>query len=524
MKVFKIALSLVLFMTITTSAIALSRNMITIVPTGQSLDVVCENNALANVVQNSAIVTISCSDIVLPTATPVVIADTPTAIAPTNTETPLPVIATDTVTPIPTNTEIPATATETPTLTSTPVIVLPSPTATQIALSLEQYPLCGFHDSNVWHGLIDYVNQCHYNHTHDVNPNAPQTTNMIVNSATGRTWGNIESYTGKQIGYIWQTTNENLTKHEGYHIASAINLPCEQQNYLYLPESARNCISAFRGVFHSANATVDGVSRFHSYSAEVVTKDRLTGQIGYFATGGIGDTDDAHAPYKTTCVNILGANRSPCPDNNTVWLNQLNNPPYWAFTVKNTALANLANGYLCRTSACESLPSNKMIWENISFDRTDTLGNRMGAANHIFHMNARQYSASAAFDPATRTFVTVCPDGSCRATGDSFFVYAIVIDVPSYLDADKNGWVESYRGYTDRAGNIDKVGRCAAVDVECVPLIVENMRVGSYVYDMKAPFLPGVRTWGDGVVTNEGQVRYFDLTPKTLPKSWIAIK
>ena len=496
---------------------AQARNPIVIVPAGQSVDVVCGDNTIANVVQSS-VITIQCSSISLPSATPTSVSTNtpvPTDIPPTDT----PIVPTGTPIPtdVPTVTDVPV-ATDTPTSQSTI-----APTNTPAVIALENYPLCSFHDANIWHGLIDSVNQCHYNHTHDVNPNAPQTINYLVNSATGKKWGNIEDFTGKQIGYIWQTTGENVMKHEGYHVTSALDLPCEQQNYLYLPESKRNCILAFRGIFHAANATIDGPSRFHSYSLEVVAKDRTTGQIGYMATGGIGDTDDAHSPYKTTCVTILGSNRSPCPSA-SVWVNQLNNPPYWAFTTITQASANLSGGYLCRDVRCESLPSNRMVWENISMDRTDSLGNRMGSANHIAHVNARQYSASAAYNPATQSFVTVCPDGSCRSTGDSFFVYAVAVDVLAYMDADKNGWVESYHGYTDRAGNIDKVGRCTAVNVECVPLIVENMRVGTYVYDSKAPFLPPMRVWGDGVVTNVEQVRYFDTTPKTLPKSWIAIK
>lgn len=410
------------------------------------------------------------------------------------------------------------TVTSLPIATDTPLPTIP-PTTT---IALELYPPCSVHDNTKWHALYDTVKQCHYDHTHDVDPNHPNTVNYLVNSATGRTFGPIEAFTGQQIGYVWQTNLENTNKHSGYHFASALNLPCEQQNYNYLLEMQRNCIKAFRATVHAAGPMTDGPSRFHSYSMEIVTQDRQTQQIGYIASGGVFDTDDAHSPYKTTCVEILGSNRSPCPSPE-VWKNQLNNPPYWAFTTYESAMNNLRNGYLCRQPQCRSLPSNKMVWDNISADRPDSLGNRMGAVNHLIHFNARQYSASAAYSSTIKGFVYVCPDGSCIAMNDSFFIYAVVAYIPSSLDEDGNGWVENYQGFTDRAGNVRTKSDCPQVNVECIPLIVQNVRVGNHIYDTVAPFLPPFREWGDGVITQKDEVRYFDTTPPTLSKSWVDV-
>lgn len=506
------------------------------IPSGQEIVVSCNQQSAMLVTQTGAgVARVACfsplatPDVGLPTITP-----EPTVNLPTVTNTPLPsntpeVIFSPTFTSVPpTSTKTPThtptatrtnTATPTKTLTLTPVTVstsTPTPTAGQIAL--ENYPSCTTHNVSVWHALHDTVRQCHYDHHHGVNPNAPQTVNYVVNSTTGGTFGLIEDYTGVQIGYDWQTTGENIMKHTGYNTTSALDLPCEQQNYLYLAESKRNCVLAFRMILHTSSAKFEGLSRFHSYSAEVVVKDRATGRIGIIRIGGIGDTDDAHVPYKTTCVNIPGSNRSPCPSA-AVWGNQLNNPPYWAFTSWSSAIANLNNGYLCRSATCESLPSNRMVWENISFDRTDALGNRMGAANHLFHMNARQYSSSAAYDTATNEFKFVCPTGTCRAMNDSLFVYAVAVDVPQSL-APSSTFI-NYNGWVDRTGRI-KTG-CTAVSVECVPYQVENVRAGTYIYDSAAPFLPPVRKWGDGITTAVSQVRYFDTTPKTLSKSWIDV-
>lgn len=501
------------------------------VPSGQEVVITCNQNASLLITQNNAgSAKARCFS---PLATPTV------DLLPTITNTPQPnntstltntptATATRTSTLVPTNTKTATptftktnTATSTKTLTLTPMsteTLMPTVTPTAGQIALASYPSCSTHNQYVWHALYDTIRQCHYNHHHGVNPNSPQTTNYVVNSATGATFGLIENYTGVQIGYDWQTAGENIMKHTGYNVTSALDLPCEQQNYLYLAESKRNCVLAFRIILHTSSAKLEGLSRFHSYSAEVVTKDRATGQIGIMRIGGIGDTDDAHVPYKTTCVNIPGSNRSPCPSA-AVWGNQLNNPPYWAFTSWSSAIANLNNGYLCRNATCESLPSNRMVWENISFDRTDMLGNRMGSANKLFHMNARQYSSSAAYDTATSEFKYVCPDGSCLAMNDSLFVYAVAIDVLQSLAP--NSTFINYTGWVDRAGRI-KTG-CTAVGVECVPFEVKNVRAGTYIYDSKAPFLPPERKWGDGLITAVNKVRYFDTTPKTLNKSWIDV-
>lgn len=401
----------------------------------------------------------------------------------------------------------------TPTITPT---VTSSPTSPITATAYIGAPLCATHDPSVWHSLWNAQEGCHYDHEHGVNPNAMA---GYVISGTNITYGKIEDYTGVQLGYVWQTTGENVLKHTGYHVQSALDLPCEQQNYLYLAESQRNCIRSFRIIAHVDHAVREGLGRFHSMSAEVegCTRDYKT--CGIIRTGGLNDTGDAHAPYKETCVEPLGSNRPPCPPAN-VWETQRHNPPYWAFTMYDKADGLYRNGYLCRLVRCQNQSSTFMVWENLSADRTPSIGNREGMANQLLHMNLRTYNAAAAYDPTDRTFKFVCPDGSCMATGDAVYVYAVAFEVPEWA-ADANGIV-NYVGYTDRAGRIDRDKRCVKVDVECVPLEIKNLKPGLYVYDMVAPFIPDERKWGDGVVTDG--VRYFDTTPAGAAVSWIKIQ
>ena len=438
-----------------------------------------------------------------PSHTPTASATAISTPAPTDTRTP-------TGTPTPATGETPAaTATITPAATATPTVQSDIP-------PYAGAPKCADHDQSVWHSLWNKQLGCHYDHEHGVNPNAMAS---YVISGTNITYGNIEAYTGVQLGYVWQTTGENQMKHTGYHVQSEVDLPCEQQNYLYMQESQRKCIRSFRIIAHVDHAVREGLGRFHSFSAEVEGCSRDGSVCGIIRTGGLNDTGDAHAPYKTTCVEPLGSNRPPCPSAE-VWDYQKHSPPYWAFTLLSDAQHNLAVGNLCRDESCRNLSSNQMVWENLSADRTPSIGNREGMANQLLHMNLRTYNAAAAYDPTDRTFKFVCPDGSCMATGDAVYVYAVAFEVPEWA-ADANGIV-NYVGYTDRAGNIDRDGRCFQVDVECVPLIIQHLQPGLYVYDMEAPFIPGLRTWGDGVVTDG--VRYFDTTPSGESASWIEIK
>jgi len=323
-------------------------------------------------------------------------ADTPTAIVtptetaidtPTATQTmELPTAtATETFTPIPSDTP---TETNTPAPTDTPTAPsTPTPQLTPVASA----PLCPTHDDRFWHGLWDAARGCHYDHVHGVDPNHAVISSYVITGVG--VMGDMRSLQGGvDFGYVWQTTLENFNKHRGYVGQSAI-VPCEQQNYQYMSLSLRNCITAFDIVFHHDHGVREGVSRFHSASVHVAGCARDGSGCGDIFTGGLSDTGDLHSPYKTTCRDALGSNRPLCPTDNTVWLNQLNNPPYWAYVTITDALKVLNNGDLARNDPSKlNLPSNRLIWENYSSDRTLLSGNRLGQANRIFHINARDYS------------------------------------------------------------------------------------------------------------------------------------
>ncbi|MFN8440360.1 MAG: DNRLRE domain-containing protein [Caldilineaceae bacterium] len=465
------------------------------------------------------------------TETAVPFTDTPTSTStPVNT-------ATDTVAPteIATNTPIPTstateTATATPTSTSTSTL-LPTntatntatntpaatatstltPTSTAVALKTPyaSAPLCPTHDPTIWHGLWNPVLGCHYDHFHGVDPNSM--ANYVI-SGTTITYGPAGAlYGGQTIGYSFETPNENAIKHRGYHIQAAIQVPCEQNNFNYINNPKPGCIRSFRVQVHNDTALVEGVTRFHSMFTEAELCTRA-GVCGLWQGGGArNDTGEAHIPYKNTCVDIPGSNRPPCPTDPAEWSYIMNIPPYWAFTRLEDARWNLDNEYLCFDGMpyCWNQSSNRSVWELVSSD--SPIASRYGEANFLVGMNWRTHAASAAYNSTTGMFEYVCPNSDCVAIGDGVFLYTLIIRVPSFLDLDGNGLIESYNGYTDPAGRVDTVNRCLAPSADCVPLRIQNVAVGTYIYDMTAPFLPDVREWADGVVTDG--VRRFDITP-----------
>lgn len=423
---------------------------------------------------------------------------------PTDTETPTAApTATGTGTPTSTPTPLP-TATVTPTSTST---VTPTAVATQRPLALADFPLCPDHDPDFWHPMVDYGRQCHFDHEHGVNPDGFAIASVMqgLGAPSLREWNG-----GVDFGYPWQTTAENVNKHRGYKGQSAVNLPHVQQNYTYMPQSKRMYIDAFNIVFHQDHGVREGYGRFHSFTAFVAVQD-FAGDKGYIMTGGLSDTGDIHSPYKKTCRNPAFGDRPVCPTDPAVWAEQLNNPPYWAYTTVTDALKLLDWGDLERNNPnVLSLPGNRVVWENYSADRTPSTGNRLGAANLLMHFNSRTYNSSVYFDPADGLFKYVCPDGSCIATNDAVHIYAVVVELPNSLPVDANGFI-NYDGFTDRAGRINT--SCTAAGPLCVPLKIHNAKPGLYIYDMAEGFLPGARTWGDGVQTAQYTVRYFDETP-----------
>ena len=557
---------------------------------GDSLDIFC-NGDIAEVTQVFTHVVVSCMDGVVPTetATEIVVilptttntltptvevaTDTPVptdtaTITPTNTATLTPTsTATLTPTNTPTNTST-NTATLTPTATATNTLAntatsTPQPTATTIPTKLPTVappiatfaapranaPLCPVHDIHQWHALWDGwqavggVGGCHYDHVHGSNPYSMTTYvisgTTIMYGAPGSMWGNWA------VSYPFETFQENEKKHPGYTYNTAIQMPCQQNNYAYLPNPKPGCIRSMRVELHDDDAQFEGMGasgtggRVHSMytEAELCTRDGSV--CGLWQGGGaLNDTGEAHVPYKEMCVNM--GNRPTCPDVTTaaglkLWNEQIKNlPPYWSFKRYSDAMTAFNAGHFCfdRQDWCYNQPSPAQVWENGSSARVPKIGNRYGVANLIVGMNWRTHNAASAFDPISNTFKIICPLSDCNLTGDATVVYELVVEVPSSFPINAGGVITDYRFWTDPAGHIITNSSCTVASTFCVPGRAQNVKPGLYIFDMTESFLPGYRNWGDGVITSQYQIRYFDTTPSdvkcahdpTKRCSWIKIR
>ena len=145
-------------------------------------------------------------------------------------------------------------------------------------------PLCPDHDPTKWHALYDNARKCHYDHTHNADPNTPAA--VAIFGTAGAQWG------GQQISYPWATSSmENGMKHGGYKYAVRLGIPCDETKDFngYKPV---NCIKDARIEYHTVSGSMDSLARFHSFYLEfnVCARSNLN-QCGLIRYGGWMDID-----------------------------------------------------------------------------------------------------------------------------------------------------------------------------------------------------------------------------------------
>lgn len=357
-------------------------------------------------------VRVVCLDTTRPTATPIsTFTVTPTRTN-TRTLTPTPVVSpTVTETPQPTSTG----ATPTVTSTSSPTI---TPTSSG---SIEPFPeaaACDFHPPG-WHGVWNYEQGCHYDHTHNADP-----------AEFDHLFGPITAYTGAEISYPWQTEGENALKHEGYKIANISNPSC-------LTNSPNDgCIEAFRAEFHVVGA-LGATVRFHSFWIEAMLEGG-----GIVRTGGHSDFGVLCVPYKGEHIPLPGD-----PPGLGCGANQP--PPYRGHSTVETAQQKGRAQYTWNSQARFGWGE---IVESFDFQSRDDFG---GIPQD---------------DPFSFEDFFLCPDWSCPNNHSTMLVYELVLDVP----------FSNFVGFTDVQGNVDP--SCSAPGPNCAPLIIENAVPGKYSF------------------------------------------
>lgn len=167
-----------------------------------------------------------------------------------------------TVLPVPTKVRKTSTPTRTAGKTLAPTRTLtstPAPFATPTAITGE-IPLCAQHDPTKWHPLYDESHGCHYDHTHNDNPNSPQA--VAIFGYAGERWGRQE------MSYPWATSAmENTMKHGGLKYVVRLGIPCNASTQFngFTPVS---CITDARIEYHTVGGIIDANARYHSFYLE----------------------------------------------------------------------------------------------------------------------------------------------------------------------------------------------------------------------------------------------------------------
>jgi hypothetical protein len=152
------------------------------------------------------------------------------------------------------------------------------------------------HNKTLWHGLVNTVAKCHYDHEHGDDPN-------YVNDIFGKP-GAFFGSSGQSISYPWQTFSlpstttesqaltmfgtdgqkENDLKHTGYYWVVRRGQSCDSPTW---------CVTDYRLQFHFMTSHINEVpARFHSYSLEArLCKDvNDPSSCGIYRNGGWTDS------------------------------------------------------------------------------------------------------------------------------------------------------------------------------------------------------------------------------------------
>lgn len=349
-----------------------------------------------------------------------------------------------------------ATPTFTPTNTSTLTPTITATSTSSVTVPFVGAPLCTEHTLTQWHSLWNAALGCHYDHTHNGNP-------WLVADI----FGVPGALVGQELSYPWQTTKELEIKANGYKYFVNRNIECEFDfaNELEV-RSDVYCVRAFRIQYHDHDV-LDPLVRFHSFFAEVQICLRDNSVCWIVKSGGWSDFGFLMAPYKQRHIPLLG---DP--------LNiDLNEEPYRAYNAVSFGGIDFLTRYRQPFRSCKLCPVNRnAINDSVSFWATDETWANNNGWNKMVSYIYWKYDTSVLIGDNAQP-VLICPNYDCRFNDSNLTFYIVAASVPKTLDVDGDGWVNGYRGYTDRQGNL--MFNCTSIGLDCVPYIIEGRaRVG----------------------------------------------
>lgn len=343
-------------------------------------------------------------------------------------------------------------------------------------------PACASHDPTAYHGIWNEVDGCHFDHTHDGSPLAPEVVAIF---------GDHTQYTGQEVSYPWQTFSgaapgypvppadsalfENVAKHTGYKF----EFRDLGATYCTPMTGAIAAPNAWLIERHSKGNKHDFMSRVHSFWAAIRMCVKADNSTAYIYTGGWQDFGQRVSPVKGHVIPVPG-NPSPVYSSS--------NRPY---------LFHSCTGH----ADCTGIAT-------LEWNSTGRHIEGHPLLSFGFRSRSTQWlDATNGFNQADPPFRFICADaqGNYNPVGciytntfsHLFRVDGIVdasLDLLDGVDDDR----VNYEGYTDRWGNI--VQGCTGMGLDCVPLKMVNVPVG--VFDTKFPpqdtFRPDYNIYFDG--------------------------
>lgn len=333
-------------------------------------------------------------------------------------------------------------------------------------------PLCPTHDNTKWHSLWDSVLGCHYDHEHGANPHTSQVALAFPK------FNLDELLCGVQIGHCNPTSlMENTHKHGGWKIQVQIPTP-------------NGCANGFEGAERGVGKAVIWYHNFGRYDVELESRNHSS--IFLLEICNPNNPSDVGQLFVTTHEEY-GLRPAPYQG---IALEYPNNPapynpafgPYWSTGCIGNGLPN-----------CQQLTVQDIVRLNQNVSSTVT-GKKTGTGIRppvsrfpILFRSIDNYQVVNTSDlvyPFTWLFVCSTDGGitfnpvGCRWNNSTSMVHEIAGVIPSSWDNLVGFDINPVVGRITAKGFVTHLGElnlnCIEVGLDCHPIQMENMFVGSY--------------------------------------------
>lgn len=336
-----------------------------------------------------------------------------------------------------------ATSTATATATEAPPNPTPAPTETPTqTVSIAPYsgaPACPTHGDRAYHGVWDEQRGCHYDGSHGDDPHE---LDHVFGTA-------FYDWAGGEISYPWQTPDENLYKHGAYSWYVREYDTCVSQ-------VEDGCIMALRAQAHAVGAAQGNTVSTHSAWLEALICAEADPTACSIVRGG-----GWQGPADLIIDDIRVLDR-PGNVNRHFLTYYLTGQQSFGTWYNGTQGAIVSVAVQAEDKWNAAPPGEGCVVMDDGSVQCDT-----------YYSTAEEVLAAAEW---------LCADGDgnlvtddCRWNSSRRQLHVVTIGFRArfhdLFDADNDGYLDEFHGYTDRHGW--PVSGCSAPGLDCVPLHIE---------------------------------------------------